>query len=61
MSWQILLDPARPTWPGVLVRNADGDGFDVLAGKPYNFADSLKLAERLVQGLQKAVEPSVSP
>ncbi len=48
-GWQVLRDPARPTWPGVLVvSNEPSSGFiSVTAGSPKNFADSKVLGDRI--------------
>ena len=43
---EILLDPARPSWPGVLLVVGD-DVVRIEAGNPLNFADSKAKAERL--------------
>lgn len=54
--WKCLRDPARPSWPGVLVVTDNfADGFiSVDAGQPKNFADSLALAERIAAALNAA-------
>lgn len=53
-KWEVLRDPARPNWPGVLVTTHDmWEGFiSVEAGMPRNFADSKALADRIVSGLE---------
>lgn len=54
-EWKVLRDPARPNWPGVLVVPSDNSSLvHVEAGRPVNFADSVALAERLVEALRVA-------
>jgi hypothetical protein len=62
MNWEIFLDPARPSWPGVLVAPADRHALiHVEAGHPINFAESRALAERIVAALNLPPAASIDP
>jgi hypothetical protein len=57
-QWEVLRDPARPNWPGVLVvtKNFHEGFISVDAGNPKNFADSKALADRIAKALSSVGE-----
>lgn len=61
-GWQVLLDPARPNWPGCLVvANEFGNGFiQVTAGSPPDFDSSRELAESIARmlNMKDALRPT---
>lgn len=52
-QWLVVLDPARPSWPGVLIACQVAPVLiSVEAGEPLNFADSKAWADQIVALLQ---------